>query len=43
MTRGMTVADFWGVTDREANAHYLRHGNTERYYDLLTERISKLP
>ncbi|HHG89615.1 MAG TPA: nucleoside hydrolase [Devosia sp.] len=43
LTRGMTVADYWGVTDRKANAHYLRHGNTERYYDLLAERISKLP
>ena len=43
LTRGMSVADYWGVTDRPPNANYMRTGDANRYYELLTERIARLP
>ena len=42
LTRGMTVADWWGVTDRPANALFLNDIDSEGYFRLLTTRISKL-
>ena len=42
LTRGMTVADWWGVTNRPANALFLNDINSEGYFRLLTTRISKL-
>ncbi|NNU78844.1 nucleoside hydrolase [Halovulum dunhuangense] len=43
LTMGMTVADWWGVTGRPANVHYLRWVDDEGFYALLTERIARLP
>ena len=43
LTLGMTVADYWRVTKREANVHYLRDVDAVGFYDLLTERLSRLP
>ncbi len=43
LTRGMTVADWWGVTDREPNVTYLRDVDAEGFYDLLIERLRRLP
>ncbi|KQT54085.1 nucleoside hydrolase [Aureimonas sp. Leaf454] len=43
LTRGMTVADFWGVTDRAKNAFFVRSGDADGFYALLTERIARLP
>ncbi|WAJ29958.1 nucleoside hydrolase [Antarcticirhabdus aurantiaca] len=43
LTRGMTVADYWGVTDRPKNAFYVRSGDAEAFYALLLERIARLP
>ena len=43
LTMGMTVADWWRVTDRPANALFLRDGNADGYYQLLTERLARLP
>lgn len=43
LTVGMTVADYWGVTGRVKNVTYLRSGNADGFYDLLTERLSRLP
>jgi purine nucleosidase len=43
LTVGMTVADYWGVTGRVKNCNYLRSGNAEGFYALLTERLSRLP
>ena len=41
-TRGMTVADWWGVTGRPANALFIRDLDAPRFFDLLTERIGRL-
>ncbi|MBP0618034.1 nucleoside hydrolase [Jiella mangrovi] len=43
LARGMTVADYWGVTDRPKNAFWVRSGDSDRFYQLLTERIGRLP
>ena len=43
LTIGMTVVDYWHVTDRPHNATYMRSGNAEGFYQLLTERLARLP
>lgn len=43
LTRGMTVVDFWRVTDREPNAFYVRSGDADGFFALLTERVARLP
>jgi len=42
-TIGMTVADYWGVTGRVKNVQYIRSGNADGFYDLICERLSRLP
>ncbi len=42
LTRGMTVADWWGVTDRPRNATWIRSVDAEGYFALLTERLATL-
>jgi purine nucleosidase len=41
-TIGMTVVDWWGVTDLEPNAMVMRDVDDERFFDLLVERIGRL-
>lgn len=41
LTRGMTVADWWGVTDRAPNAYFPGSIDREGYFALLTERLSQ--
>lgn len=43
LTRGMTVVDFWRVTDRQPNAFYVRSGDADGFFRLLTERVARLP
>ncbi len=43
LTRGMSVADYWGVTGRPANVNFLRDGNAPRFYEMLTRRLARLP
>jgi purine nucleosidase len=42
LTRGMTVADWWGVTDRPANALFIGGVDAEGFFDLLTDRIARI-
>ena len=42
LTRGMTVADWWGVTDRKPNALFVGDIDSEAFFTLLTKRISTL-
>lgn len=42
LTRGMTVADWWGVTNKPVNAHFIGDLDAEGFYDLLLERIGQL-
>jgi len=43
LTLGMTVADWWGVTDRPANARFMRNVDADGFFALLTERLARLP
>ncbi|WP_299646786.1 nucleoside hydrolase [uncultured Jannaschia sp.] len=42
LTRGMSVADWWGVTDRAANALFIGDVDADGFFRLLTERLSRL-
>ena len=42
LTLGMTVADWWGVTDRPANATFMGTVDADGFFALLTERLSRL-
>lgn len=42
LTLGMTVADWWRVTDRPANAMFMGDIDAEGFFALLTERIGRL-
>tara|TARA_R110000868_G_scaffold408790_3_gene692725 strand:+ start:99524 stop:100519 length:996 start_codon:yes stop_codon:yes gene_type:complete len=42
LTMGMTVADWWGVTDRTPNAMFMGDVDADGFFDLLTERLARL-
>ena len=42
LTRGMSVADWWRVTDRPANATFIGDLDADGFFDLLTSRLSRL-
>ncbi|WP_171204893.1 nucleoside hydrolase [Ruegeria sp. HKCCA0235A] len=42
LTMGMTVADWWGVTDRAPNALFMGDIDADGFFDLLTERLARL-
>lgn len=43
VTTGMTVVDWWGVTKKPANCLVLRDLDNPAFYDLMLERLSRLP
>jgi purine nucleosidase len=43
LTMGMTVADFWNVTDHTHNVHFLHDVDDQGYFDLINECLSRLP
>jgi purine nucleosidase len=43
LTLGMTVADWWQITDRPRIAFYVRSGDAEGYYALLNKCLARLP
>ena len=42
LTRGMTVADWWGVTGRTPNAMFMGDLDADAFFNLLTDRIGTL-
>ncbi len=42
LTLGMTVADWWGVTKRPANALFMGSVDAEGFFALLTDRVGRL-
>jgi purine nucleosidase len=42
LTRGMSVADWWRVTDRPANATFISDLDANGFFNLLTNRLSRL-
>jgi purine nucleosidase len=43
LSAGMTVVDWWGVTARPANVHFMTEVDADRLYELLIDRLSRLP
>jgi purine nucleosidase len=43
LTMGMTVVDWWRVSDRKPNATVCRNIDSDGFFALLTERIARLP
>jgi purine nucleosidase len=43
LTMGATVVDWWRVTGKKPNATVCRSINAQGFFDLLVERISRLP
>jgi purine nucleosidase len=41
LTMGMTVVDWWGVTERPKNALVMRSVNADGFFNLLTERLKR--
>lgn len=42
LTMGMTVADWWGVTDRAPNCMFMGDLDADGFYKLLTDRLGTL-
>ncbi|MBD9374037.1 nucleoside hydrolase [Rhizobium sp. ARZ01] len=42
LTAGMTVVDWWQVTERKPNARVMRDIDAQGFFDLLTERVARL-
>ncbi|HDY94403.1 hypothetical protein LCGC14_0137890 [marine sediment metagenome] len=42
LTMGMTVADWWGVTDRAPNATFMNDLDADGFFALLTARLARL-
>lgn len=43
LTMGMTVVDWWRVSGQPSNVHFVRDGDADGFYALLTERVGRLP
>ncbi len=43
LTLGMTVADYWQKSSLEPNALFLRDVDADGFFELLTERLGRLP
>lgn len=43
LTSGMTVADWWQITDLPRNVFYVRDGDDDAFYTLLTQSLGNLP
>ncbi len=43
LTRGMTVVDWWHLTDRPPNCHYITEVDSSRFYTLILTLLTPLP
>ena len=43
LTMGMTVVDWWGVTGRRPNVRMMNTVDADGFFDLLTEKLARLP
>ena len=43
LTRGMTVVDWWNVTDRPSNCQFITEVDSDGFYDLLLTLLARLP
>tara|TARA_B100001250_G_scaffold412319_1_gene443212 strand:+ start:1470 stop:2408 length:939 start_codon:yes stop_codon:yes gene_type:complete len=43
LTRGMTVVDWWGVTDRQSNVYYINEVNRDAFFNRVLKNVLNLP
>lgn len=43
LTIGQTVVDRWGTTGRPKNVHYMLKADADGFFDLLIDRLARLP
>jgi purine nucleosidase len=43
LTMGMTVVDWWGVSSRVPNVRFLNTVDVKGFYELLTDKLARLP
>jgi purine nucleosidase len=43
LTVGMTVVDWWGVTGRKPNVRWMNTVDADGFYELLTDKLARLP
>jgi purine nucleosidase len=43
LTVGMTVVDWWSVTGRKPNVRFMNSVDADGFYELLTEKLARLP
>ena len=43
LTIGMTIVDWWAVTGRASNARFMNAVDADGFYELLTEKLARLP
>ena len=43
LTRGMTVVDWWGVTDRQSNVYYINEVNRDAFFNCVLKNVLNLP
>ena len=43
LTRGETIVDWLGVTNRKPNCHVMNYANDKKFFELLKNKLSKLP
>ncbi|MDG6094405.1 nucleoside hydrolase [Acetobacter sp. AN02] len=41
LTMGMTVVDWWQITDHPRNVHFIREADVPALYDVITERLAR--
>ena len=42
LTLGMSVVDWWGVTERPPNVNFLNQINADRFFELIQKRLGRL-
>jgi len=42
LTLGMTVVDWWAVTQKPPNVHFVREVNADGYFNLVIDRLARL-
>jgi len=43
LTMGMTVVDWWRVTNRKSNVRFMNTIDGDGFYELLAENLARLP
>ena len=42
LTRGMTVVDWWRVTNRKPNAYYINDVKVDKFFEIVLNKVLNL-